>query len=190
MTIDTKEPAKEVSFWLSEIQACKKREEDYRKDGERILEIYSGKKATQTPFNILFSNTETLLPALYSAVPKPVVQRRFKDADPLGKNAADAGARVLEFLVDTNVDGYETFDEGMRAGVLDALLPGRGVTCVKYDAELGGDSQAEYKKSELVCLESIVWNRVFFGYAKKWSAVPWVAYEKHIDEEEALRLFG
>ena len=117
------EPAQEVSYWLNEINACKKREADYRKDGERILEIYSGKKAATTPFNILFSNTETLLPALYSAVPKPVVQRRFKDADPLGKNAADAGARVLEFLVDTNVDGYETFDEGMRASVLDALLP-------------------------------------------------------------------
>lgn len=184
------EPSKEVSYWLNEIASCKKREKDFRKEGERILEIYSGKKAATTPYNILFSNTETLLPALYSSVPRPVVQRRFKDADPLGKNASQAGARVLEFLVDTNVDGYETFDEGMRAGVLDALLPGRGVTCVKYDAEVEGADDSQYKKSELVCLESRGWDKVFFGYAKKWSKVPWIAYEEHIDKDEALRLFG
>ncbi len=184
------EPAEEVSYWLNEIAACKKREESYRKEGVRILEIYAGKKADQTPYNILFSNTETLLPALYSSVPRPIVQRRFKDVDPLGKNASQAGARVLEFLVDTNVDGYETFDEGMRAGVLDALLPGRGVTCVKYDAEVDGEEGSQYKKSELVCLESRGWDKVFFGYAKKWSKVPWIAYEEHIDKEEAIRLFG
>ena len=183
-----KEPAQEVAFWLKEIEACRKREKDYRKDGERILDIYEGKKKETVPFNILYSNTETLMPALYSAVPRPVVQRRFKDDDPLGKEAAKAGSRVLEFLLDTNVDGYETFDEGMKAGVLDALLPGRGVTCVKYDATMTGDD--EYKDSELVCLESKTWDRVFFGYARKWSKVPWIAYEEHIDRKEAVRLFG
>lgn len=196
-----------VTHWLNEIAAAKKREKDYRKEGERILEIYGGKKAESTPFNILFSNTETLLPALYSAIPRPVVQRRFKDEDVLGKAAAQAGQRVLEFLVDTNVDGYETYDEGLRAATLDGLLPGRGITCVKYDADVGempveeaaeteDDASREtpeptpYKKSELVCVDTRSWNRVYFGYAKKWSKVPWVAYEDYIDREEAIRLFG
>jgi hypothetical protein len=201
-----------VQHWLSEIAAAKKREKDFRKEGERILEIYGGKKKETTPFNVLFSNTETLLPALYSAVPRPVVQRRFKDSDPLGKLAATAGARCLEFLVDTNVEGYETFDEGMRSAVLDALLPGRGVTCVKYDAEIGelppsapdadgtlpvtagtaapAAEATPYKQSELACIDTRSWNRVYFGYAKKWSKVPWIAYEDHIDKEEAIRLFG
>lgn len=201
-----------VIHWLGEIDAAKKREKEYRTEGERLLKIYGGEKKDETPFNILFSNTETLLPALYSAVPRPVVQRRFKDADPLGKQAATAGQRVLEFLVDTNVEGYETFDEGVRAATLDALLPGRGVTCVKYDAEIGelppsapdadlpspvspgpAAPVAEpdpYKKSELVCIDTRQWNRVFFGYAKKWSKVPWIAYEEHIDKKEAVRLFG
>lgn len=196
-----------VSHWLNEIAASKKREKDFRKEGERILDIYSGKKTESTPFNILFSNTETLLPALYSAIPRPVVQRRFKDDDPLGKAAAQAGQRVLEFLLDTNVDGYETYDDGMKAATLDGLLPGRGVTCVKYDASMGEmaddstDDEAPaaedvpretipYKESELACVDTRSWNRVYFGYAKKWSKVPWVAYEEHIDREEATRLFG
>jgi hypothetical protein len=82
-----------VAYWVSEISAAKKREKDWRKDGDRILKIYDGREVDTTPFNILFSNTETLLPALYSAIPRPVVDRRFKDEDPLGKAAAQAGVR-------------------------------------------------------------------------------------------------
>ena len=194
------EPAEVVTYWLNEISASRKREKDFRKEGQRILDIYDGKKTDQIPFNILYSNTETMLPALYSAIPRPVVQRRFKDDDPLGKHAATAGQSVLEFLLDTNIEGYETFDQGMKAATLDGILPGRGVTSVKYDAEEGeipppegaeeGAGSTPYKKSELVCIDSRSWNRVFFGYAKKWSKVPWVAYEEHLDEEEATRLFG
>jgi hypothetical protein len=180
-----------VQHWLNEIEACKKREKSYRDEGKRILELYEGEK--NSPFNILYSNTETMGPALYSAVPRPVVQRRFKDEDVLGKAASTAGQRMLSFLLDTNMDGYETFDEGMGAAVLDSLLPGRGVTTVKYDADIGelpGETPTEYKASELVCLDSRHWNRVYFGYAKKWSKVPWIAYEENIDKEEAIRLFG
>jgi len=194
-----------VQTWLNEIDASRRREKDFRKHGERILKIYGGSDPETTPYNILYSNTETLLPALYSAVPRPVVQRRFKDEDQLGKDSAMAGARVLEFLVDTNIDGYETYDEGMRAAVMDGLLPGRGVTSIKYDAEIGvlaqesvdetdgelpSEEPDEYKKSELVCVDTRSWNKVYFGYAKKWSKVPWIAYEEHIDREEAERLFG
>ena len=186
-----------VAGWVKEIEACKKRESEFRKTGQRILDIYDGTKAEETPFNILYSNTETLLPAVYSAIPRPVVQRRFKDDDPLGKAAAQAGQRGLEFLLDTNVDGYEVFDDGMQAASLDALLPGRAVTAVVYDADLveyapaeGEDPAPSDMKSELVCLESKDWKKVYFGYAKKWSNVPWVAYESEIDRAEAVKLFG
>lgn len=202
------EPHASVTYWMNEINAARKREKDWRKEGERILEIYGGDKKSSTPFNILFSNTETELPALYSAVPRPVVQRRFKDDDPLGKAASVAGQRMLEFLVDTNIEGYETFDEGTRAATLDALLPGRGVTCVKYDAEVNDRAEVpavpatattpavaavpaeSYKGAELICIETRSWNRVFHGFARKWSKVPWLAFEEHIDKDEALRLFG
>ncbi len=185
-----KAPADEVQAWLDEIKDAKKREEEFRKDGERVLKIYGCEKNDSTPFNILMSNTETLLPALYSAVPRPVVNRRFKDEDPVGKASATAGQRVLEFLLDTNVDGYETFDDMMARCVLDALLPGRGVATIQYDAKIEGPEGAERKTREIVCCESRSWNRVYFGYARKWSKVPWIAYEEYIDQAEAARLFG
>ena len=180
-----------ISYWLKELGAAKKREKDFRKEGEKIISIYGGKMVKDTPFNILYSNTETLLPAVYSNVPIPVVSRRFRDDDPLGKHASEASQRCLKFLLDTNIDGYETFDEAMKASVLDALLPGRGICTVKYDADVieseEGDPQEVSK--ELVCCETRPWNKVYFGYAKKWSKVPWIAFEEHIDKEEAERLF-
>lgn len=191
--------------WGAELDAARKREEDYRKDGERILAIYDGTKSDEVPFNILFSNTETLLPALYSATPRPVVQRRFKDDDPIGKAAATAATRLLTYLVDTNLDGYQTFDDGVTAATLNGLLPGRGEARVKYDAEMSEPTTAApvqseeteeqpaptpYLQSELICVESKQWNRVLYGYAKTWSQVPWIAYEEYLDQPEALRLFG
>jgi len=131
-----------VADWIKEIEACRKREKDYREAGQRIQSLYDGCKAAETPFNILYSNTETLLPALYSAIPRPVVQRRFKDEDPLGKAAAQAGQRGLEFMVDTNVEGYEVFTDGMESATLDGLLPGRAFTAVVFDAKFIESSPA------------------------------------------------
>jgi hypothetical protein len=190
------EPDENVTYWINEIKAARKREKEFRENGQKALDIYAGKKVKTTPFNILFSNTETTAPVLYSAIPRPVVQRRFKDEDPMGKAAAEAGVRMLEYLADTNVDGYDTLDDGMKASTLAALLPGRGVLAVKYDMEEGTYPAAEgeeegtpYKKSEVVCVDKKCWDRVYFGYAKKWSKVPWIAYEEYIDHEEAERLF-
>jgi hypothetical protein len=207
-----KEPSALVRYWTDEINSARKREKEFRKEGERIRKIFSGEAKRTTPFNILYSNTETMSPALYSATPKPIVQRRFKDADPMGRAAAMAGQRALEFMLDTNIEEYETFDSTMRDAVQDALLPGRGVSRVKYEAEIAqipgvpaNESDAEEpgeveepdepetieeKSYETVCTETVCWNRVYFGYAKKWSRVPWVAFEHYVEKDEAVRLFG
>ena len=192
-----------VDWWLNEIDAAKKREKDFRKDGKTVNEIYNADDPKKIPFNILYSNTRTLHPVIYSATPRPVVQRRYKDDDPLGKAAADAGQRMLEFLLDTNIEGYETFDMTMSGVALDALLPGRGVGRIKYDAEtvvvkeaiIDPETQQEIQPAqedvawELVCTNKKHWSRVHFGYATKWIDVPWVAFEERIDRQEAVRLF-
>ena len=106
--------------WQNEIEAAKKRDKQYRKNGQEILDVYTGKE--KQPFNILYSNTDTLFPALYSNTPRPDVSRRFKDDDPMAMYASKASERMLEFLIDPNLDGYECFDDGMKAATLDALL--------------------------------------------------------------------
>lgn len=209
MATKKQEPGKVVAYWLSEIKASKKRHERYRKMGREVLELYAAEKEEETPFNILYSNTETLRPALFSAQPRPVVERRFKDDDPLGKMASQASKRVLEFHLDTNREGYETVTEAMSACVLDAILPGRGMVQAKYDADFRAfpseehppnedenaptkatEDPAEYAEKEQVCMESTIWDRVHIGYAKKWHRVPWIAYEFYLTKAEVEKLAG
>lgn len=201
-----KEPSTVVEYWLNEIKQAKQREKDYRKVGEEVLKIYEADDEQIVPFNILFSNTETLRPALFSAQPRPVVQRRFKDDDPVGKLASDAGRRALEYQLDTNREGYETVYDAVGAAVMDALLPGRGCVALKYDADFiplaeprppDEDSKktveaepVEYADKEAICVESVVWDRVDFGYAKKWHHLPWMAYEFYLTKEEVAGRFG
>jgi hypothetical protein len=166
-----REPSAVVEYWANEIKQAKKREKDYRKVGEEVLKIYEAENEQSVPFNILYSNTETMAPALYSRVPVPVVQRRFKDEDPLGKAAALAGQRLLAFLLDTNLDGYETFHDVMLSGVMNGLLPGRGESRIVYDAQflepsepLEAGDPAPVLQSELIVAESVQWDRVLYGY--------------------------
>lgn len=195
-----------VAYWLNEIKHAKKREQGYRKVGEEVFKIYEADDEQLVPFNILFSNTETLRPALFSAQPRPVVQRRFKDDDPVGKMASDAGRRALEYQLDTNREGYETVYDATGAAVLDALLPGRGCVALKYDADFIPLAESrppdednnttveaepvEYADQEAICVESVVWDRVHFGYAKKWHHLPWMAYEFYLTKEDVASRFG
>jgi hypothetical protein len=189
----TTRPA-EVKRWLGDIDAAVKREDDYRKDGKRLWKMYEGELKDETPFNILFSNTEILLPALYGARPRPIVQRRFKDADPLGLAASKASERMLSFLMDTNSEEYDDFDTTMKENVLDACVPGRGLMEFCYDGKTVKVPQpdgtaSEQLSSECVYPETCLWNRYTFGYAKKWKDVPWVAFELYFDLKAAKEEF-
>jgi hypothetical protein len=185
-----------VKHWLAEMESALKREKGFRNDGKRILDLYEAENPEAYPFNILYSNTETLAPALYNNTPRPVVRRRFKDEDSLGKEASKVVQRTLEFLQDTGLPDYATFDELMSSAVLEALTPGRGVSWFKYDAVLETvpteEDTASYEQvtHEIVCGEEVPWNRFLHGYAKKWKDVPWVAREHAMNKAELVKNFG
>lgn len=123
-----KTPEGVVRRWRAELSLADKEEEKWRESGTDLYKRYrAGKKAADS-FNILWSNTETLKPAVYNSTPQPDVRRRFRDADPLGKAVADVTERALSYLIDT-----QDFDDTLGDAVLDMLVPGRGVARVKYE---------------------------------------------------------
>jgi len=198
---DDGKPSEPVARWLREISDARKREEVYRKDAERVVNIYEMERSQQEPnaqaFNILYANTETISPAVYNSTPRPVVKRRFKDDNPPGKVASKVMQRTLEFLRDSNDDDFTPFDDLMKNAVLEALLPGRGVTRFRYDAETvkapaedPSQEPSESVESETVCGEEVPWNRIYFGYAKRWTQVPWICFEHFMTREECVENFG
>ncbi|QGH72931.1 MAG: head-tail connector protein [Siphoviridae sp. ctdEk19] len=178
-------PDDQVRYWLNEIGLAQKREKAWRKQAKEVIRIYEAEDVRENELNILFSNTETLAPAVYNATPRPVVRRRFKDNDPVGLAAARAGQRALEFLQDPNIEGYSSFDELMSQAVICALVPGRGVTRFKFDeVTVGGQA------TRTVCGVEWPWERFWHGYARRWSDVPWIAYGHCMTRDELVANFG
>jgi hypothetical protein len=123
--------AQRCARWKREIAAAGRREKDWRDYAEKVVKRYRMEESKKHAFNVLWSNTEVLRPAVYNSKPQPDVRRRFRDADPLGK----AVGEVLERSLFVMVDGDAT-DAAIRNDVLDALLPGRGVSRVRYIPKL------------------------------------------------------
>jgi len=206
-----KPPAGIVSRWLAELRLSENEEKEWRKSAEAAYKRYRGANVARdgkanAGMNILWSNTETLRPALYNSTPKPDVRRRFKDADPIGKYVSDVLERALSFSNDD-----EDFDDKIVGSVLDMLLPGRGVCRVRYvpsfrktqgpdavehDEEAEeptherGEGINEEVAWEQVATETVHWADFRRGPGKKWDEIPWIAFRHRLTREQLEEKFG
>jgi hypothetical protein len=87
-------------------------------------------------FNILWSNVQTIQPAIFARLPRPDVSRRFRDNDPIGRVASMMLERALEF----EIEHYGDYKSAMNNAVLDRLLGGRGVAWVRYEPHIVGEN--------------------------------------------------
>jgi hypothetical protein len=90
-------------------------------------------------FNILWSNVQTIQPAIFARLPRPDVSRRFRDNDPIGRVASMMLERALEF----EIEHYGDYKAAMSNSVLDRLLGGRGVSWVRYEPHIVGEMAEE-----------------------------------------------
>jgi hypothetical protein len=90
-------------------------------------------------FNILWSNVQTIQPAIFARLPRPDVSRRFRDNDPIGRVASMMLERALEF----EIEHYGDYKSAMNNAVLDRLLGGRGVAWVRYEPHIVGEETGE-----------------------------------------------
>lgn len=202
-------PERKFRRWNLEITLAKKRERDWRKTAQDIWKKYRAKDRKKASFNILWANTDTLRPALYNSPPKPDVRRRFRQGDMLGKAVGEVTERALSYCA----DAFD-IDTVIKQDVLEALLPGRGVSRVRYvpsfkavgttpeaheaEGELseqettheafeGNQEEVEFEK----CLmEHVQWDAFLHGPGKTWDEVPWVAFEHKLRRDDLTEKFG
>lgn len=177
-----------VALWLDAIALADREEKHWRERGDAVVRIYRGdakgdaavERNVQRKFNILYSNTETLAPAVYNSTPIPDVRRRFRDKDPAGRVAAQVLERGLSYSIDVH-----GFDARMEAAVKDTLLPGRGVVRVRYEPEIGPDNSIV---AEVVKCDAVDWKAFRRGPGRFWDDVPWVAFEHFLTRAEFEKL--
>jgi len=125
---------KTATKWIAELGVSEKALQPYITRARKIVRRYKrddesvrAVSARDRQFALLWSNTETIRPALYARPPQPVVSRRFKDADVVAKAASEVLERCLTFSIDKqNLDGVT------RDLVLDYVLVARGLTWERY----------------------------------------------------------
>jgi hypothetical protein len=101
---------------------------------EKIVKRYRDDNRSQhtnetAKFNILWSNVQTLIPAVYAKLPKAVAKRRFGDNDPIGRVASE----IIERSLDYEIEHYPDFRSTMKHAVEDRFLGGRGTAWVRYE---------------------------------------------------------
>jgi hypothetical protein len=90
-------------------------------------------------FNILWSNVQTITPAVFARLPRPDVSRRFRDNDPIGRVASMMLERALEY----EIEHYGDYASAMKQSVQDRLLGGRGTAWVRYEPHIVGEAGGE-----------------------------------------------
>ncbi len=168
--------------WCHEIKTAEKAQKKWVERGQKIEKIYADERDMTTArarrFNILYSNVETLRPAVYMQTPKAKAKRRYRDRDPVARLAS----MMLERCVQTSCELYD-FDSAMDQAVRDRLLPGRGVLWVSYEAEIYGDVLGY----ENATASYVPWQDFLHSVARTWDEVRWVARRFYKSRKELAK---
>ena len=148
------------------------------KDAEKATKLFTLEEACDEPFNILYSNTEVLLPSLYSAVPKPDVRSRFPGAGM--KAVPELLERFLTLAADDSTPGLESFHSAMEEATLSGLTAGGGFIRIRYE-----ESAAFPLRFESVFYKNFLW-----ASGRKWAKLPWVAFKHEMSGEDFAKKFG
>lgn len=183
--IDISEADDIVKYWLEQIEGAQKEHENWYERGKAVVKRYLDEKDANVTashkMNVLWSNVETIKPALYAKDPNPKVSRRFRDKDPVGRWAATVLERSISYGLDAYDSGY-----CIRNAVGDYLLPGRGQIWKQYDPTFTGEGEAQSVEWERVKTRHLHWRDFLTNPARTWDEVWWVAKREYLSKEECL----
>lgn len=218
--MDREGSTKQFQRWKAEIDYALK-DQAYRKwldQCDKIIKRYRDERKSATldyskrRFNILWANVQTLGPAVYGKMPKPIAERRFQDKDPAARLASMMLERTLAFQMD--IGG---FHRASKKAVEDYLLPGMGQLWVRYEPEFeSAEEEAEnqeiakenaskpageinedgsgevYEKLsyERLCFDYVYYRDFIWSPARAWCEVPWIAKRCWLDKSQSEEQFG
>ena len=157
-------------------------------------------------FNILWSNVQTLTPAVYAKLPKADIARRFGDNDPVGRVAS----QLLERAIDFEIEHYPDFRSTMKYDVEDRFLGGRGTAWVRYEPHVapigieddgvsitsaieqgeGAPPNLEQIEYECAPVDYIHWRDFGHSQARTWEEVTCVWRWVYMTREALAERFG
>jgi hypothetical protein len=143
--LEPKSKRDRADFWLKKVSYARNYERSWRNRSAALVARYRdddySRQERVTRMNIFYSNVETLQAALYSGAPRARVVRRYRDQDPIGRQAAEIIERALTY----QAEQYD-LDGELIAAIRDYLIVGRGVVRVVYSPTvMEGDNREAVK---------------------------------------------
>lgn len=193
-------------FWQLEIDRANKFYEDWIKQANQVNDIYADRDETQSRFNILWSNVDTLRSAIFAKAGNPDIRRRYNNMEDQQQNAiSNAVATIIERSLDYCQDTYDSKTQ-IQNSVLDSLVVGRGVMRVKYEPIMATrvmekqvitengimleSETEEFIADQKLFEEYINWECFLTEPATKWEDIRWVAFKQSYTAEELTLIFG
>lgn len=175
--------------WMERIRSAQKRQDQWEKDAAEAEAVYLAAKempmgGRRFEFNILHSNIETIVPAVFNSAPVPDIRERWREGSSTPESSvAQQVAQVLERAIAVQIDdgALETEMEGLTQT---SLLQGRGVLRLRFDA----DEADTVMTNERIQFESVAWRDYVEGPSKRWRTVPWVAFAHLVPYEQVQEI--
>jgi hypothetical protein len=222
--LDDATPQEVARRFVNEIDNSEKAFDAYWKRCRKINKRYLDERPDAneiTPkrkYNILWSNIQTAKPAVYSQTPKPEIERRFRDADPVGRAASQMLERCSVYSL-----SCDDFDGKMGNSALDYLLFGRACAWVRYkpffapmdetkappdgatpdpasmgateNAAAGSDLADDVQSNQQLAYEEAPFDYIhredfIHSIARSWNEVWWVARKVYLTRQECIERFG
>ena len=190
-----------VELYLNTVTQYDKEFSKWMNRTDKILRRYRDERqtnSTQTRYNMLWANVQTLKAATFSRMPKPDVSRRFKDNDPIGRVAS----MILERAMDFEITHYEDLKHCLEASVYDRFLGGRGTAWIRYEPKIEtqdyetseedevSDEAAEYLDSEAAPIDYVHWKDFGHEPARTWDEVNKVWRKVYMTRKAMVDRFG
>ncbi len=223
---DAAKEQKFVQYWTGQLDSYYQEYKDWESRCDKIIQRYRDDRAYKAngettggrKFNALWSNIQTLQPAIYIKPPKPVIERRYLDKDPIARFSSMTLERSLEVTIEEC-----GFHDSTKRAVMDYLLCARGTTWNRYEptygtpedlgptagddegtnepkaarADSGEDEPEEGEQPEAP--RPVTWEKTYTDYvnfknfrhspAPTWTEVSWVAKRDFLTRKELRTRF-
>lgn len=203
-------PEGEAQRWSMELKAAQDNLAKFHTKGDEIVKRFRDEHKTDNVnderLSLFPSHMQTVGGMLYGRMPQVSVARKYADAD---DDEARVASEMLERQLNCDIERKDdSFAEAVQYATMDWLLPGLGLSRVRYEVEwedvaetpaiMHPETGAEMapavpagkrKKSERAATDYVFWKDVLFSPARVWHEFRWIAFKAEMDREKATARF-
>ena len=205
----TEDKAGQFKRWQAEMNAAQSANKKWLKQGKKSVgKFLNDKNDTDTEhfrLNLFHSNIKTVKAMMFGKLPEVTFNRQNQD---FNDDAARVAAMMLERMLNADIGTpNDLYSQALRKNLEDRLLPGLGVSRVRYefdeeevqiapviDQQTGQTLQPASKQTQITNerapVDYVFWRDFIWSPARSWEEVRWVGFKTRMTRDQLKQRFG